>query len=100
VLSCSLGVGTIDFEVDLFERELQPGDKLLLCSDGLWQAFPDLADLAWWLGLAEPSADLCRRLVLEANRRDGSDNISAVVVRAEESPDRPRKPSTPRARVQ
>jgi protein phosphatase len=66
--------------VDLSRWDLQPGDKLLLCSDGLWQAFPDSADLALWLGTDAAPAELCRQLVAEARRRDGSDNISAVVV--------------------
>jgi serine/threonine protein phosphatase PrpC len=67
-------------DVDLFEWDLQPGDKLLLCSDGLWRAFPDTAELARWLDSTAAPDDLCQRLVAEANRRDGSDNISAVVV--------------------
>jgi serine/threonine protein phosphatase PrpC len=71
--------------VDLFEWEIQSGDKLLLCSDGLWKAFPDPADIAWWLSLVEAPVDLCWRLVLEANRRDGSDNISVVVVSVDEA---------------
>lgn len=67
-------------EVDLFQWQLEPGDKLLLCSDGLWSAFPDEAELAQWLGRASASADLCGQLVNGAYQRDGSDDISAVVV--------------------
>lgn len=70
-------------EVDMFRWSLQAGDRLLLCTDGLWRAFPDPAELAGWLG-AEGEVDaVCRRLVEEAGRRDGSDNISAVLVRAQ-----------------
>jgi protein phosphatase len=71
---------------ELFEWELQPGDKLLLCTDGLWQAFPEAAELAKFLASAVPPVDICRQLVDEANRRDGSDNISAVVVNVDEPP--------------
>lgn len=74
-----------DLEVDFFEWELQPGDRLLLCSDGLWQAFPGPTELGWWLGAPEPVNDICQDLVIEANRRDGSDNISAVVVDVSEN---------------
>jgi protein phosphatase len=66
--------------VDIFKWKLEIGDRLLLCSDGLWQAFPDLYDLAWWISQTATPRILCRRLIEEANRRDGSDNISAVVV--------------------
>lgn len=66
--------------VDLFRWKLVAGDRLLLCSDGLWQAFPDTSDLGWWISRAATPKILCRRLIEEANRRDGSDNISAIVV--------------------
>ena len=68
---------------DIFEWELQPGDKLLLCSDGLWQAFPDEQELASRLGREAAAEDICWDLVAEANKRDGSDNISVVLVSAE-----------------
>lgn len=82
VLSRALGIHE-EVEVDFFDWELKPGDKLLLCSDGLWKAFPDPADLARWLASPAALEVLCRRLVTEANRRDGSDNISAVMVSAD-----------------
>jgi len=67
-------------EVDLFQWKLAPNDKLLLCSDGLWTAFPDNVELARWLSWPTTPDDLCRQLVNEAIRRDGADDISAVVV--------------------
>jgi len=70
-------------EVDMFGWSLQAGDRLLLCSDGLWRAFPDPDELAGWLGAEGEVDGVCRRLVEEASRRDGSDNISAVLVRAD-----------------
>jgi protein phosphatase len=85
VLSQALGIET-PIEIDLVQWKLQPGDKLLLCSDGLWQAFADTAELASWLSLPDEPAELCRRLVQAANQRDGSDNISAVIVSVEEAP--------------
>jgi serine/threonine protein phosphatase PrpC len=72
-----------DFAVDIFEWELQPGDKLLLCSDGLWQAFPVTVELARWLDFSDSSADICQQLVTEAKQRNGSDDISAIVIRVE-----------------
>lgn len=76
-------LGTDDgVEVDLFHWHLRPGDKLVLCTDGLWQAFPENAELARWLGPATAPHDLSLQLVTEAHRRDGADDTSAVVVAA------------------
>ena len=82
VLLQALGLGD-EVKTELFDWMLEPGDKLLLCSDGLWNAFADEDELAQWLSRDEAPSDLCWRLVLEAKERDGSDNISAVVVSTE-----------------
>jgi protein phosphatase len=71
---------------DIFTWELRPGDKFLICSDGLWQAFPDTNELAQRLDSTMPPAELCQQLVAEANRRDGSDNISVVIIEVNEVP--------------
>lgn len=67
-------------QVDIFERPLLPGDRFLLCSDGLWGAYPDGAELEERIAASANPGDLCWQLVAEANQRDGSDNISAVAV--------------------
>jgi serine/threonine protein phosphatase PrpC len=72
-------------EVDTFEWPLQSGDKLLLCCDGLWKAFPNEADLGQWVASDLTAAALCQQLVSEAKQRDGSDNISVVVVKISEA---------------
>jgi serine/threonine protein phosphatase PrpC len=72
-----------DFAVDVFNWDLQSGDKILLSSDGLWRAFPDTAELAEWLDSSGSPADIVEQLVNEAKVRDGSDNISAVLVSVE-----------------
>lgn len=74
-----------DLTVDSCTEELQPGDKVLLCTDGLWQAFPNESDLTEWIGSAEEPAELVRQLVNEAKERDGSDNISAVLITIDET---------------
>jgi protein phosphatase len=84
VLTRAVGIKD-EVEVDLFDWILQPGDKLLLCSDGLWKAFPDTNELAQLLASAQTSAELCQQLVAQAKERDGSDNISAVVITMNET---------------
>jgi protein phosphatase len=72
-------------ELDTLDWELEPGDKVLICSDGLWKAFPDSSELGQLLQANATAASLCHQLVSEAKERDGSDNISAVVVRVSEA---------------
>ena len=70
--------------VDVCTQELRTGDKILLCSDGLWQAFPDETKLQQWLDSPTEPAELVRQLGAEARERDGSDNISAVLITVDE----------------
>jgi protein phosphatase len=75
----SLGAGHRNIDVDIFHEVLRPGDKLLLCSDGLWEMVrhQDLKDL-----LKEQSSPqlICDKLIALANKNGGEDNISAIVV--------------------
>ena len=67
-------------EVDITLQPLQPGDRLLLCSDGLWEMVRDPEITA----LLESTPDVweaCERLVQTANEHGGSDNVTAIVVR-------------------
>jgi protein phosphatase len=75
-------VGEADeIAVDTFVLSLQPDDRLLLCSDGLWEMVRDDGLAAVLRAEAEPQA-VCDRLVDDANRAGGEDNISLLVVRA------------------
>ncbi len=66
-------------EVDTFVEELAPGDRLLLCSDGLWEMARD--DGIEEILLREPDPQrACEALVERANLAGGGDNTSAIVV--------------------
>jgi serine/threonine protein phosphatase PrpC len=67
---------------DFFSGELQPGDTLVLCSDGLIRHVSDAEILvAAWPADVDPDA-AAQRLVDLANMRGGSDNVTVVVARA------------------
>lgn len=69
-------------EVDLFSHHLQPGDGLLLCSDGLWDFVrdPAITDIMAEHQNTDPQST-CNALVEQANIGGGEDNISVVFVR-------------------
>lgn len=74
----SIGTGP-EVEVDVERVDLAPEDRVLLCSDGLWDELEESA-IAEVLGSLEPS-DCTRRLIDLANRAGGHDNVTAVVAR-------------------
>ena len=68
-------------EVDIFRQELQDGDVLLLCTDGLWEMVRDPGQMASIIE-ESPTLDLAaRQLVDAANVAGGKDNIAVVLVR-------------------
>ena len=70
--------GSDDLEVDIQEVALQPGDRLLLCSDGV---FTVLDDDQISEALRETDLDqLCDVLIQGANDGGGPDNVTAVVL--------------------
>ena len=74
-------VGLKDYvEVDTFEIECRPGDRFVLCSDGLHGYLDDEAtDLSE--RLVDANLESCaERLVTLANRRGGKDNITVLIV--------------------
>ncbi|HEU5201144.1 MAG TPA: protein phosphatase 2C domain-containing protein [Ktedonobacterales bacterium] len=82
-------------DIDVIACPLEPGDRFLLCSDGLWDAVPEtlLADLLGqqeqWLSPMERAA----RLVALADEAGGADNSTALVIEIEgEQPGRISEP--------
>lgn len=90
-LTRSVG-GELNVRVDLFELDLQPGDRILLCSDGFHRYFSS-SEIAQIVTEDEPYR-VVYRMVEEANRRGGADNIAVAVVEVGNLVDWPEIPQT------
>jgi serine/threonine protein phosphatase PrpC len=66
-------------EADVFEKRLDPGEALLLCSDGLSRMMPEEQIWQIWRTATSPQ-EACDRLVEAANQAGGEDNITVVIV--------------------
>ena len=71
--------GGDDPEVDVMETALQPGDRWLLCSDGLFGVVGD-ERIQEVLTNGDPLQAKCQRLVDEANRAGGPDNVTTLLL--------------------
>ncbi len=68
-------------EVDIFQQELQDGDVLLLCTDGLWEMVRDPGRMVSIIEEAPTLDRATQWLVQAANVAGGKDNISVVLAR-------------------
>ncbi len=80
VVTQALGV-TDNSELNIAEvtDDWQPGDKFLICSDGLTEEVED-TDIAAVLTQDLAPKELCDQLMIKALENGGSDNITAIVV--------------------
>lgn len=78
VITRCLGMNR-ELEVDTLSRELKPGDRLLICSDGLSGPVSDDEMLQQVLGHADPQ-ESCRALVELALERGAPDNVTVVIL--------------------
>jgi hypothetical protein len=78
ILTRALGVAP-DVDIDMWELQLQSGDRVVLCSDGLSNEV-GLDELAEVLAAVADPGEAAQRLVEAANDRGGADNITVVVV--------------------
>ncbi|MBN1247800.1 MAG: Stp1/IreP family PP2C-type Ser/Thr phosphatase [Anaerolineae bacterium] len=68
---------------DLFEFDLEPGDAILLCSDGLSDLVEDR--VVWQVWRDAPALqDACEHLVDLANEGGGYDNITVVILQTQD----------------
>jgi PPM family protein phosphatase len=74
--------------VDTWTHVLQPGDQLLLCSDGLWEMLRDPDEIARILREAADLETAVANLIEAANNWGGVDNIGLALAKvyAAESP--------------
>ena len=69
-------------QVDIFREILEPGDILLLCSDGFWEMVQDPKLIVRLIEKAKDPKQACQTLIDAANAAGGEDNISVVVAKA------------------
>src|SRR5262249_30691732 len=80
VLSRNLGARA-ETRVDVIELELMPGDRLLLCSDGLY-GYASVEAIQYLLGSGDAPDHVARDLIELALRGGGGDNVSTIVLEA------------------
>lgn len=94
VITRALGIGP-SVDVDLRAERVEPGDVFLLCSDGL-HGLVDDGEIARIIADNAVLTEACGKLIERANANGGRDNITAVLIRIEETaagPWGPRRPA-------
>ena len=65
---------------ELYIMDVHPGDRILLCSDGLYGMVED-QDIVRIMRSSKSPERVCDRLIAKANENGGRDNISAVYIK-------------------
>jgi len=78
VLTNALGGSSADVQVDTDRLQLEDGDRLMICSDGLTDLVDDEQITSILLGTTR-SRDACERLVQRALDAGGRDNVTVIV---------------------
>ncbi len=84
VLSRNLGAKP-DAKVDVSEVTLRPGDRLMLCSDGLY-GYASAEAIQYLLGSGDAPEHVARDLIDLALRGGGGDNVTTIVIEAPQAP--------------
>ena len=82
VLSQCLGRKDL-YKIELQELDVQSGDIILMCSDGLTEEVPD-EKIQDFLSECETCEQTAEKLISAAKEAGGSDNITVVLVEAED----------------
>lgn len=78
IITRALGIQE-ETQMDLFPFHVEPGNRYLLCSDGLSNMVED-EDLCRIISEKADLAEIGSRLIREANTNGGLDNIAVVLV--------------------
>lgn len=79
IITRAMGISS-KVHTDFFEVNLEEGDYILLCSDGL-SNMVDNREICRIVGERGTMKDKAMDLIKEANRRGGRDNIAVVLIR-------------------
>lgn len=79
IITRALGTGE-QVTADFFEVELKPGDRVLMCSDGLSNMIDDDELFHIVSNKEKGLEDICNALVAKANEYGGKDNIAVVLI--------------------
>jgi PPM family protein phosphatase len=79
VITNAVGGNSSEVRVEVHKVQLEGGDRVLLCSDGLTEMLPE-EEINHVLRTEAVPEQACRRLMTRANNAGGRDNITAVVV--------------------
>ena len=71
-------------EADFFEVELQEGDRIVICTDGLTNMVED-TELCRLISQKKDISEIGAELILKANKNGGLDNIAVVLVEIDNS---------------
>jgi protein phosphatase len=74
--------GGEDPDVEIAEVQLEPGDRLLVCSDGLSGVVP-FEKLREIVGANDDLQTTCNRLIDAANEAGGPDNITVAMLKVD-----------------
>jgi len=78
VLSRNLGAKP-EARIDVLDLEIRPGDRILLCSDGLY-GYASTEAIQYVLGSGDEPEHVARDLIDLALRGGGGDNVTAIVI--------------------
>jgi protein phosphatase len=68
-----------ELRVDQTRLQIQPGDRILLCTDGLNKVVPE-SEIAQTLGKDLSSEEITTQLTETANEQSGPDNITIITL--------------------
>lgn len=92
LLTSSLSADPGVTRIDILHVDLKPGDRLMLCSDGLTDMVPD-ESISGALAVDDPQT-ACDELVTQALNAGGRDNITVVVAAIGDPREQSHQPAT------